>query len=136
MTRDDAGLLDTSVLIDLDRLDASALPREPLISVISLAELAAGPSATTDEDERADRQARLQFIEASFEPLPFGAAEARTFGIVASALRRSGRKTSARAFDALIAATAITAGIPVYTRNVRDFSGVSGLRVVGVERRG
>jgi tRNA(fMet)-specific endonuclease VapC len=134
VTTDESGILDTSVLIDLPHLASDGLPREPLISVITLAELAAGPSATDDEEERARRQLRLQFVEASFEPLPFGAAEARAFGLVSSALRRSGRKSTARAFDALIAATAIAAGVPVYTRNPRDFEGIPGLRAVEVAR--
>ena len=134
MTGHAVGLLDTSVLIDLDRVDADALPREPRISVISLAELAAGPSAADDDDddERARRQMRLQFVEASFDPVPFRAAEARAFGLVSSALRRSGRTTRARAFDALIAATALTMGAPVYTRNPRDFEGIPGLDVEAV----
>lgn len=132
MTGESAGLLDTSVLIQLDRLVPGVLPEEPLISVISLAELAAGPSATDDEDERARRQVRLQFVEASFQPLPFGSAEARAFGLVSSALRRSRRKATARAFDALIAATAVANGLSVYTSNPRDFEGIPGLQIHGV----
>ena len=134
MTTDESGLLDTSVLIDLPHLEAEGLPREPLISVITLAELAAGPSATDDEEERARRQLRLQFVEASFEPVPFRAPEARAFGLVSSALRRSRRKTTARAFDALIAATALAIDVPIYTRNPHDFEGIPGLRVVEVTR--
>jgi predicted nucleic acid-binding protein len=62
------GLLDTSVIVDLDRLDASQLPEEVAISAVTLAELAAGPSATMDVAERARRQDRLQRIEATFDP--------------------------------------------------------------------
>ena len=53
------GLLDTSVLIDLDLIDPDRLPDESAIAAVSLAELAAGPHATQDEEERARRQDRL-----------------------------------------------------------------------------
>ena len=55
--------------------------------------------------------------EADFKPIPFDAVAVRAFGQVAADLRRSGRKTSARACDALIAATAIANGLPLYTIN-------------------
>jgi hypothetical protein len=42
------GILDTSVVIDLERLDASQLPREVAVTSITMAELAAGPHATRD----------------------------------------------------------------------------------------
>ncbi|TMB04012.1 MAG: type II toxin-antitoxin system VapC family toxin, partial [Deltaproteobacteria bacterium] len=62
------GLVDTSVVIDLDRVAVQSLPREVAISVITLAELAAGPQATDDLEERARRQDRLQRAEATFDP--------------------------------------------------------------------
>ena len=123
------GLLDTSAVIDLPDLDASALPSECLISAITLAELSAGALVATNTRERAARQAHLQQAEADFDPLPFDAGCARAFGRVAAALRRSGRKPHARAYDALIAATAIANGLPVYTRNPNDFTGIDGLTV-------
>jgi hypothetical protein len=85
-----------------------------------------------DERERAARQAHLQEAEADFDPLPFDRASARAFGQVAASLRRSGRKTAARAYDALIAATAMAHGLPVYTCNVADFEGIEGLHVIPV----
>ena len=122
------GLLDTSTLLLLPRLrDPSALPDVPLISAITLAELSVGPLVTDDESERARRLAHVQQAEADFDPLPFDAAAARAFGQVASSLRRSGRKPAARALDALIAATAIANGIPLYTCNPDDFNGIDGL---------
>ncbi len=123
------GLLDTSAVIDLADLDASALPSECLISAITLAELSAGALVATNTRERAARQAHLQQAEADFDPLPFDAGCARAFGRVATSLRRSGRKRQARAYDALIAATAIANGLPVYTRNPNDFSSIDGLTV-------
>ncbi len=122
------GLLDTSTLLLLPRIgDPSALPDVPLISAITLAELSVGPLVTDDEAERARRLVHVQQAEADFDPLPFDAAAARAFGQVASSLRRSGRKPAARALDALIAATAIANGLPLYTCNPDDFAGIEGL---------
>lgn len=127
-----AGILDTNTLIFLERLDPGHLPAEPVISAITLGELSVGPLVTDDDHERAARQARLQEVESVFEPLPFDAAAARAFGGVAAALRRSGRKPSARAFDALIAATAIANQLPLYTCNPRDYAGIDALDVVEI----
>lgn len=130
---DPEGLLDTSALLTLRRLpDPSVLPDVALISAITLAELSVGPLVATDEAERARRLAHVQQAEADFDPIPFDAAAARAFGIVASAYRRSGRKPVARAFDALIAATAIANGLPLYTANPADFAGIDGLVVRAV----
>jgi tRNA(fMet)-specific endonuclease VapC len=127
------GLLDTSTLILLPRLrDVAALPEEPLISTITLAELSVGPLVATNESERAARLAHLQQAEADFDPLPFDAEAARAFGRVAASLRRSGRKASARAYDAMIAAVALANGLPLYTCNPDDFAGIDGLEVVAV----
>lgn len=127
---DPEGLLDTSALLTLPRLaDADALPEVALISAITLAELSVGPLVATDEAERARRLAHVQQAEADFDPLPFDAAAARVFGLVASSYRRSGRKPTARSFDAMIAAIAIANGLPLYTANPSDFEGVEGLVV-------
>jgi len=132
VTRYDQGLLDTSVIIVLEQIDdAAALPERPFISSITLAELSVGPLVASDQ-ERAARQARLQRTEADFDPLPFDADAARAFGQVAASLRGSGRKTSARTYDAMIAAVAIANGLPLYTCNPRDFAGIAGLCVVSV----
>lgn len=132
MTVDPVGILDTSTLVLIDRIDAEMLPEEPVITAVTLAELSVGPLVASSSGERAARQARLQQTEASFEPLPFDAQSARSFGGVAASLRRSGRKTAARAFDAMIAATAIANGLPLYTCNPRDFEGIDALRVRAV----
>lgn len=127
------GILDTSTLILLGRIqDTDALPDEPQITVITLAELSVGPLVASNQKERAARQAHLQQAEADFEPIPFDAAAARSFGRVAAGLRRAGRKPAARAYDAMIAAIAMANDLPVHTCNPRDFSGVEGLEVVAV----
>jgi hypothetical protein len=125
----EAGLIDTNVFVLLERLNPAELPERPLLSAVSLAELSVGPLVATDPHERARRQARLQAAEASFEPLPFDAAAARAFGQVASALRASGRKSKARAFDAMIAAIALANDLPLHTCNRRDFEGIPDLRL-------
>jgi hypothetical protein len=127
------GVLDTSTVILLSRFqDSAILPQEPLITAVTLAELSVGPLVARDEAERAARQAHLQQAESDFEPLPFDAAAARVFGRVAASLRRAGRKPAARAYDAMIAATAIAAGLPIYTCNPADFNGIDDLEVVAL----
>ena len=128
------GLIDTSVVIDLERIDPSRLPVELAISSLTMAELAAGPHATNDAGERARRQDRLQRAEAVFDPLPFDAEAARAHGRVFAAISSSERKArGARAVDLLIAATACSVGIPLYTRNFEDFRGLKGvLEVVAI----
>jgi tRNA(fMet)-specific endonuclease VapC len=127
------GVLDTSTVILLSRFqDAAILPQEPLITAVTLAELSVSPLVARDEAERAARQAHLQQAESDFEPLPFDAAAARVFGRVAASLRRAGRKPAARAYNAMIAATAIASGLPIYTCNPDDFNGIDDLEVVGL----
>jgi predicted nucleic acid-binding protein len=122
------GLLDTSVIIDLERLDPTHLPIESAVSAITMAELAAGPHATPDPDERARRQDRLQRAEAVFDPLPFDAEASRAYGRVYAAVVAAGRKArGARAVDLLLAATACSIGLPLYTRNPEDFRAVDDL---------
>ena len=127
------GILDTSTLILLGRLsDTDALPDEPLITAVTLAELSVGPLVASTDEKRAARQAHLQQAEADFDPLPFDAAAARSFGRVAAALRQVGRKPAARAYDAMIAAIAVSNDLPIHTCNPRDFTGIDGLTVVAV----
>jgi predicted nucleic acid-binding protein len=116
------------VVIDMERIDPTDLPVEIGISAITLAELAAGPHATTDPAERARRQDRLQRAEATFDPLPVDANVARAFGRIYAAVAAAGRKARGRrAFDLVIAATAVAAGLPLYTRNPDDFAGLADL---------
>lgn len=127
------GILDTSTLILLARVESTeTLPTEPLITAITLAELSVGPLVASDDAERSARQAHVQQAEADFDPLPFDAAAARSFGQVAASLRRAGRKPAARAYDAMIAAVAVANGLPVHTCNPADFDGIEGLQIVEV----
>ena len=121
------GLLDTSVVIDLDLLPTDLLPLEVAVSAITLAELAAGPLAAASVDERARRQDRLQRAEATFDPLPFGVDAARAYARIFAAVREAGRQPRRRAADLLIAATALAEQLPLVTRNGDDFAGLEAL---------
>lgn len=122
------GVLDTSVIIDLEHLQPTQLPLESAISAISMAELAAGPHATADPVERARRQDRLQRAEAAFDPLPFDVEASRAYGRVYSAVVSAGRTArGARAVDLMIAATACSLHLPLFTRNPDDFAGLEDL---------
>jgi tRNA(fMet)-specific endonuclease VapC len=128
------GLLDTSVVVTLGGLtDWAELPARCFVSAITLAELSVGPLVATTAEERSARQSVLQQVEADFQPIPFDDRAARAFGRVAAQLRASGRKTTARAYDALVAATAVANDLPVFTRNPDDFGGIELLTVVPVE---
>lgn len=124
------GILDTSTVILLGQLsDAAEIPDESVISAITLAELSVGPHVAHDDTERGARQQHLQQAEADFDVLPFDGDCARAFGGVAAALRASGRKPAARAYDALIAASALAYALPLYTCNPGDFEGIPRLEV-------
>lgn len=127
------GLLDTSIVIDLEKLSADQLPETVAVSTVTIAELAAGPSATDDPLERARRQDRLQRAEAAFDPLPFDLEAARAYGRILAAVVAAGRRPRRRLADLLIAATALAEGLPLITRNEADFLGLEQLiEVIGV----
>ncbi len=122
------GLLDTSVVIDLDDVAMlEALPDEVAICTITLAELSAGPQLASTRSESARRQVRLQQVESNFEPIPFNKAAALSFGLVVAAVTQSGRTHRRRFADLLIAATAHAHGLVLYTRNQDDFAGIENL---------
>jgi predicted nucleic acid-binding protein len=132
-----AGLLDTSVVIDWDDPAVmAALPDESAVSAITLAELAAGPHLASDAVERARRQARLQQAESLFDPIPFDAAAARSFGQVIAAVAAvdavaaAGRSHRSRVADLLIPATAHANHLALCTRNPGDLAGIEALVTV------
>lgn len=123
-----SGLLDTSVVVDWhDPTVVEALPEQMAISAITAAELAAGPHLAVTAGEAAKRQARLQEVEAKFEPIPFDGAAVRSYGLVVAAVVHEGRKPRSRFADLLIAATAHANGLDLYTRNGDDFRGIENL---------
>jgi predicted nucleic acid-binding protein len=142
--RPDRGLLDTNILILRRWVDGAELPAEMAISAVTLAELSAGPHEVRGNDEqtvyderteRARRMNVLQRAEADFAPIPFDAEAARVYGQVSAAAIAIGRKPRARMADLMIASTAIAEGLPLFTTNPGDFTGLEHLlRVVRVIR--
>ena len=124
------GLLDTPVVIDNDVVDSDALPEMTAISAITLAELAGGAQVAADAVERANRQDRLQWAANTWDPLAFDADAARAYGRVFAAAQSAGRQARRRMADLLIAATAVSNGLPLYTRNKRDFEHLEDLLTV------
>ena len=138
------GMLDTNVVILRAWIDPAELPDEMAISAITLAELSAGPHQVrrNDEqdkyDEHAERARRLEIlqrVENEFDPVPFDDEAARIFGRVTAAIITAGRKPRGRVIDLMIASTAIAEGLPLYTTNPGDFTGLDTLvRVMPVTR--
>jgi predicted nucleic acid-binding protein len=127
-------LLDTSVIIDIDSIAPDELPAEWSISAVTMAELAAGPHAARDAEERARRQGNLQHLESQVEPIPFDSAAAQAYGQVFSATLAAGREPrGTRVVDLMIAATALANQRPLFTRNPKDFEH---LRAIGLEVHG
>ncbi len=122
------GVLDTSVVIDLDELGDADLPADIAVSTLTLAELAAGPLTTDDPEERARRLGRVLRAESEFDALPFDIFSARAFALVYQRTASLGRRPRGRrTVDLLIAAVAVANGLPLYTRNPDDFAGLEGL---------
>lgn len=118
------GLGDTNILILLERLAAEWLPAELLISSVTLAELSAGVHSAEDAGERGRRVARLQRVEAAFNPLPFDAEAARHYGMIAGEVIAIGRKPRGRTADLMIASVAAANRLPLFTTNADDFRGL------------
>ena len=136
MTGHAAGILDTSVIVALKLYDPAELPQAIFITAITLGELSYGPHATSDPLTRAERVAVLQHVEATFEPLPYDHHAARFYGQICALVRTAGRQPRRRAADLMIAATAASNALPLYTANPGDFAGVGKfVELVGVGAR-
>lgn len=118
------GVLDTSVVIDLDHLTAATLPNIATVPSVVLAELGAGIHAATDPIERAHRVDRLQRVSLQFESLPFDEAASQQYALLVAHVIAAGRNPHPRRFDLLIGATAASNQLPLYTRNPKDFEGL------------
>lgn len=116
-------LLDTSIVVDYPAKLVSRLASSASLATISLAELAFGLH-TSDPPVNAAREQRYHWILATFDPIPFDAACARTYGALCAAVRAAGRTPRPRRFDLLIAAMAVTHQLPLLTRNPSDFAGL------------
>jgi predicted nucleic acid-binding protein len=136
LTAPEAGVLDTSIIAALALYDPAELPETFFITSITLGELSYGPHATDDPLKRAARVAVLQHVESTFEPLPYDQHAARLYGQICAAVRTVGRQPRKRAVDLMIAATAASNALPLYTANPGDFHGSEGLvELVGLHGR-
>lgn len=136
MTAHDMGVVDTSIIAALKLYDPAELPDTFLITAVTLGELSYGPHATDDPVKRAGRVALLQHVESTFEPLPYDRNAARLYGQICAAVRAGGRVPRSRTADLMIAATAASNGLPLYTANPDDFKGTEGIaEVIGVQAR-
>lgn len=136
MTVHEAAVVDTSIIAAVRLYDPAELPDTMLLTAITLGELSYGPHATDDPGKRAGRVAVLQHVEATFDPLPYDQAAARLYGQICAAVRVAGREPRKRAADLMIAATAGSNQLPLYTANPDDFKGVEALvQIVGVRGR-
>jgi predicted nucleic acid-binding protein len=132
----EAGVVDTNIIAALKLYDRSELPDAILITAVTLGELSFGPHATEDVGKRAGRVAVLQYAEATFDPLPYDQDAARSYGQICAAVRAAGREPRKRALDLMIAATAASVELPLYTANPDDFKGCEALvEVIGVKGR-
>jgi predicted nucleic acid-binding protein len=134
MTAHDTGVLDTSIIAAIALYDPAQLPDTFLVTAITLGELSYGPHATDDPLKRAARMAVLQHVESTFEPLPYDHHAARFYGQICAAVRAAGRQPRKRASDLMIAATAASNSLPLYTANPDDFRGAQELiEIVGIQ---
>ena len=120
-------LLDTSVLIDLERLDLGEYSTvSSVVSAVSISELAYGFD-TTDPVQRLVRSERYHAILHHFEIIPFDTAAAKLYGTLAALVRQAGRNPRPRRLDLQIAATASAYSLPLLTTNSADFTGLERL---------
>ena len=125
----DRGLADTSVLIELESIGTAALPEEARRLGSELGG-AGGGAARDGRSARTRTPPRSTAADSGDvrSPSPFDADAARAYGQIYAAVRSAGRKAGGRRFaDLLIAATALAARLPLYTRNAGDFSGLEDL---------
>jgi len=122
-----AAVVDTNIVAALKLYDPAELPDTILITAITLGELSFGPHTTDDPAKRAGRVAVLQHVEATFDPLPYDQGAARLYGQICAAVRAAGREPRKRASDLMIAATAASVELPLYTANPNDFNGAEDL---------
>ena len=121
------------VIVDLANIPAEVLPIRPVVSAVTVAEIAAGVQTAVDPVQRSLRVTRLVMVEANLNPLEFGNEAAQAYGNMVALVVAAGRNPRPRKFDLMIAATAAAHSLPLYTRNIDDFKGLeSQLTVVGV----
>lgn len=129
-----AVLIDTSVLVNAERrglsLERSLGEQDRAISVITTSELLHGVHRARDDRVRTRRQAFVEHLISSIEPLPITTSVARSHAEIWAGLERRGEVIGAH--DMWIAATAVSHGMEIATANATEFERVPGLKVVGL----
>lgn len=125
------GLADTSLFIARESarpLDASGLPDELAVSIITIGELRAGVLVAGSVETR-DRRLRTLTAALALDPIPVDDVVAAQWARLRVLLRDAGQRMPVN--DSWIAATAMAHGVPVVTQD-EDFPTVEGLAVVRV----
>ncbi len=120
----ESGVLDTCTYIDLGLLDPAELPAIPELTAITMAELHQGVAMAKGAAQRASRTELLGAAIVDFEPLPFDGQAAARYGTLVALTIEANRDPRPRRLDLMIAAIASSRGLPLYTRNGRDFAGL------------
>ncbi len=99
---------------------------ETLLSTIVVAELTIGIRTTPGARKRAMLLPWLERLVARHEGrvVPFDLAHAAKWAEFGSTVLISEQRVGSRQFDTLIAAQAMTLGVPLATRNIRDFEDI------------
>lgn len=131
MSRPDRVILDTSLVID-PPADLESFAAAAAVSTITLAGLAFGLHSS-DPVENARRESVYRDVLDSYRPIPYSSGAARLYGALCASVRHEGRNPRPRRLDLLIASVAAELGVPLLTRNPRDFAGIQhAVQVVAV----
>ena len=123
-------LLDTSILIDLERAGRVFRPMEDEVAIaaITASELIQGV-LRADAAHRPERESYVEGILSLVPTVPFSLRVARVHAAVWAEMAAGSRKIDAH--DLQIAATAISLGWRLATLDRRHFANVPGLHLAG-----
>ncbi len=126
-------LIDTDWVIDhiqgnptATSLIASLAPDGIAISIITFLEIYEG--IYTSANPRQTEQLVRVFLQ-TVPVLPLNRTVAKRTALVRAELRRKGRSVRQRAFDIVIAATALTHNLTLVTRNAADYRAIDALNL-------
>ncbi len=114
--------------VDAQAVIEAAGDQPVFTSAISIGELSFGVHACADATVRSMRAAFLRQVE-SRPVLEISRHTAAAFGLLAAAVKQSGRSPRPRYNDLWIAAQAIENGYTLLTLNTGDFANLPGLRI-------
>lgn len=117
MTVSPAGILDTSVFIaqEINR-PLGMLPARVTVSVVTIGELELGVLSAKDVASRA-RLASTLALARTVDPVPITEPIMTAWADLVTDCRRAGISRMVKLTDALIAATAVYLGLPVFTQD-------------------